>query len=289
MAADIIYGKKLAVKITAQLKDEFTRLKEKFHLTSKLVAVQVGQDAGSNVYLEAQSKLAHELGIEFEKKIFPDDISFNDLKVNIEKLNNDSDVDGIILMQPVPGDFDFEELILKIMPLKDVEGLHPQNLGKIVLATSDVVPPTAAAVMAMLDECVKEYKGREVVMIGHSPIVGKPLVLLLADKLATVRFCHIGTSIADKLQAHVREADILIVATGVSHLVKGDWIKIGAVVIDVGISKSGDKIVGDVEFEKACQRASCISPVPGGVGPVTTVMLMKNLLSVFKKRRDIKI
>jgi len=289
MPAEIIDGKAFCRRIISHLKDEFSRLKNEFRITAKLAAVCVGRDDGTETYLKAQSRLAHDLGVEYEKVLLPEDVSLDDLSGNIARLNSERSIDGIILMQPLPEEFDAEELILKISPSKDVEGLHPFNLGKIMLSKPDVIPPTAAAVIAVMDNYVKDYKGREVVIIGHSHIVGKPLVLLLADRLATVRFCHIGTSIADKLREHVMAADILIVATGVPHLVKGDWIKKGAVVIDVGINKAGDKIVGDVEFEKAYQTASYISPVPGGIGPVTTVMLMKNLLSSFKKRRNIEV
>ena len=288
MPAEIIDGRKFSREIVSRLKNEFSQLREKFQVTAKLAAVQAGQDDGTETYLKAQSRLAHDLGVEYEKVLLPEDVSLDDLNNNIARLDSDQNIDGIILMQPLPEGFDAEELILKISPLKDVEGLHPLNLGKIMLSKPDVIPPTAAAVIAVLDNYVKDYKGREVVIIGHSHIAGKPLVLLLADRLATVRFCHIGTSMANKLKEHVREADILIVAAGVPDLVKGDWIKKGAVVIDVGINKAGDKIVGDVEFEKARHSASYISPVPGGIGPVTTVMLMRNLLSSFKKRRNIE-
>jgi len=288
MPAEIINGKAFCRGIIPLLKDEFNRLRNEFKISAKLAAVCVGRDDGVETYLKAQSKLAQDLGVEYEKVLLPEDVTLDDLNSNIERLNSDESIDGIILMQPLPERFDVEELILRISPSKDTEGLHPLNLGKIMLSKPGIVPPTAAAVMAVLDKYVKDYKGCEVVIIGHSHIVGKPLVLLLADRLATVRICHIGTSIAQRLKDHVKEADILIVATGVPGLVKGDWIKKGAIVIDVGINKAGDKIVGDVEFEKARYAASYISPVPGGIGPVTTVMLMKNLLSACKKRRGIE-
>ena len=289
MPAEIINGKAFCRGIIPLLKDEFNRLRNEFKISAKLAAVCVGRDDGVETYLKAQSKLAQDLGVEYEKVLLPEDVTLDDLNSNIERLNSDESIDGIILMQPLPERFDVEELILRISPSKDTEGLHPLNLGKIMLSKPGIVPPTAAAVMAVLDKYVKDYKGCEVVIIGHSHIVGKPLVLLLADRLATVRICHIGTSIAQRLKDHVKEADILIVATGVPGLVKGDWIKKGAIVIDVGINKAGDKIVGDVEFEKARYAASYISPVPGGIGPVTTVMLMKNLLSACKKRRGIEV
>jgi methylenetetrahydrofolate dehydrogenase (NADP+)/methenyltetrahydrofolate cyclohydrolase len=173
---------------------------------------------------------------------------------------------------------DYKKISQYLAPEKDVEGMHPVNMGKIVFGKAKILPCTAAAVMELLNSIGLSYSGKEVVIVGHSEIVGKPLALTLLDKLATVTVCHIGTSKAGKLEEHVRTADILIVAVGKAGLIKGDWVKEGAIVIDVGINRVGDKLVGDVEFEAAEKKCAWITPVPGGVGPLTVTMLMRNLV-----------
>ena len=183
---------------------------------------------------------------------------------------------------PLPPQIDYKKISQFIVPEKDVEGMHPVNIGKIIFAKAKILPCTAAAVMELLKETGVDLYGREVVVVGHSEIVGKPLALLLLDRFATVTVCHIGTSKAQKLEEHVRKAEVLIVAVGKAGLIKGDWIKEGAIVIDVGINRVGDKIVGDVEFETAEKKASYITPVPGGVGPLTVTMLMRNLVEATK-------
>ncbi|HEO63713.1 MAG TPA: bifunctional 5,10-methylenetetrahydrofolate dehydrogenase/5,10-methenyltetrahydrofolate cyclohydrolase, partial [Candidatus Omnitrophica bacterium] len=204
-----------------------------------------------------------------------------------DRLNKDSSVDGIMLMKPMPKNIDYNRLALKLDPAKDIEGIHPFNIGRITESYPYLVPPTVKAVLKILDSVVKDLKGLEVVIVGHSYIVGKPLALLLADRLATVTICHIGTSESGNLKNHVKRADILVVAAGKPNLIKGSWIKEGAVVVDVGINKYKSKIVGDVEFEEAKDKASFITPVPGGVGPLTNVMLMENLLFAAKRRQSI--
>ena len=183
---------------------------------------------------------------------------------------------------PLPAQIDYKKISQFIAPEKDIEGMHPANIGKIVFGKAKVLPCTAAAVMELLNSCCPDIYGKEVVVVGHSEIVGKPLALLLLEKFATVTVCHIGTSKAGKLEEHVKKAEILIVAVGKAGLIKGDWVKEGAIVIDVGINRVGDKIVGDVEFDGASQRACCITPVPGGVGPLTVTMLMRNLVEAAK-------
>jgi methylenetetrahydrofolate dehydrogenase (NADP+)/methenyltetrahydrofolate cyclohydrolase len=195
----------------------------------------------------------------------------------IETLNNDLKVNGIILQMPLPAHIDYKKISEHIAPGKDVEGMHPSNIGKIIFGRAKALPCTAAAVMEIIKSTGIDLNGKEVVIVGHSEIVGKPLALLLLDKLATVTVCHIGTSKAGKLEEHVRKAEVLIVAVGRAGLIKGEWVK-GAIVVDVGINRVGDKLVGDVEFEEAEKRASWITPVPGGVGPLTVVMLMRNLV-----------
>ena len=183
---------------------------------------------------------------------------------------------------PLPSQIDYKKISQFVRPEKDVEGMHPANIGKIVFGKATILPCTPAAVMELLKETGADLYGKEVVIVGHSEIVGKPLALLLLDKFATVTVAHIGTSKAGKLEEHVRRAEVLIVAVGKAGIIKGEWIKEGAIVIDVGINRVGDKIVGDVEFETAEKRASYITPVPGGVGPLTVTMLMRNLVQAPK-------
>ena len=179
---------------------------------------------------------------------------------------------------PLPLHIDYKKTSEHIAPAKDAEGMHPLNMGRIVFGKSKVLPCTASAVMELVNSVGVNLSGKEVVIVGHSEIVGKPLSLLFLDKLATVTVCHIGTSKAGKLEEHVKRAEILVVAVGKAGLIKGGWIKEGAIVVDVGINRVEDKIVGDVEFEEAEKRAAWITPVPGGVGPLTVVMLMRNLV-----------
>ncbi|TBR15268.1 bifunctional 5,10-methylenetetrahydrofolate dehydrogenase/5,10-methenyltetrahydrofolate cyclohydrolase, partial [bacterium] len=200
----------------------------------------------------------------------------------IQKLNNDKAVSGIILQMPLPGHIDYRKISQSIAESKDIEGISPVNLGKIIFGQARFIPCTAAAVMELVKHTGIDLMGKSVVIVGHSEIVGKPLSLLFLDKLATVTVCHIGTSRVGKLSDYVALADILVVAVGKPGLIKGEWIKKDAVVIDVGINRVDNKVVGDVEFETAQKRASWITPVPGGVGPLTVTMLMRNLILAAK-------
>ncbi|MFC1805047.1 bifunctional 5,10-methylenetetrahydrofolate dehydrogenase/5,10-methenyltetrahydrofolate cyclohydrolase [Candidatus Omnitrophota bacterium] len=203
----------------------------------------------------------------------------------IKKLNAEKSVNGIIVQMPLPQAIDYKKISSFIAPEKDAEGMHPANIGKIVFGKAKLLPCTAAAVMELIKLSGVDLNGREVVVVGHSEIVGKPLSLLLLDKFATTTVCHIGTSKAGKLEEHVKGAELLVVAVGKAGLIKGDLIKEGAVVIDVGINRVEGKIVGDIEFEAAGKRASQITPVPGGVGPLTVTMLMRNLVEAVKLQK----
>jgi methylenetetrahydrofolate dehydrogenase (NADP+)/methenyltetrahydrofolate cyclohydrolase len=191
----------------------------------------------------------------------------------------------MIIQMPLPQQIDYKKISQFILPEKDAEGMHPANIGKIVFGKARILPCTPAAVMELLNSTGIDLYGKEAVVVGHSEIVGKPLCLLLLEKFATVTVCHIGTSKAGKLEEHVRKAEILIVAVGKAGLIKGEWVKDGAIVIDVGINRVADKIVGDVEFEGAEKHASYITPVPGGVGPLTVTMLMRNLVEAARLQK----
>jgi len=281
MSARILSGKEIAEKIKQDVKKELEILKEK-GIKPKLVAVQVGENPSSRVYLNAQKKSCEAMGIEHEVKNVNQDTTENELIQFIHTLNNDSSITGIILQLPLPQGIDVRKVQSNIAVEKDVEGVNPANLGWIVYGRPLLAPCTALAVKELIDSTGVDLYGKEVVMVGHSDIVGKPVSMLLVDKFATVSICHIGTSEKGMLETHVRMAEILIVAVGKAHLIKGDWVKEGSIVIDVGINKLGDKIVGDVEFDVAKERAWWITPVPGGVGPVTTAILLRNTIIAAK-------
>lgn len=275
-------GRVIAERLKETIKQEVAVLKSKRGRAPKLVAVEIGGNASSAVYVKAQKKVAGGVGIEYELKVVPQEASQAEVENLIDGLNNDKSVSAIILQLPVPGAMDAKKLVNLISPEKDAEGMHPQNLGKILLGQYKIGPCTAMAVMELLESTKVNLYGKEAVIVGHSEIVGKPLSLMLLNKFATTTVCHIGTGERGALPGHVKRAEILIVAVGKAGIIKGGWIKDGAIVIDVGINKVGDKIVGDVEFELASQKAMCITRVPGGVGSITTTMLMRNTVELFK-------
>ncbi len=276
--AKLLEGKPIAEKIKEEIKATVALL----DIKPVLASIQVGENAGAESYAKSQKKTAENLGIEYQFHKLGQETTEESLIEYIKKLNADKSVNGIIIQMPLPAHIDYKKISQFILPEKDAEGMHPANIGKIVFGQAKILPCTAAAVMELLKESGADLYGKEVVVVGHSEIVGKPLALLLLDKFATTTVCHIGTSIAGKLEEHVRRAEILIVAVGKAGLIKGEWIKEGAIVIDVGINRVEGKIVGDVEFEIAQNRASWITPVPGGVGPLTVTLLMRNLAEAKK-------
>lgn len=278
----MLEGKVIAERLKETIKQEVAVLKSKRGRAPKLVAVEIGQNASSAVYVKAQKKAADSVGIEYELKVVPQEASQADAENLIDGLNNDKSVSAIILQLPVPRGIDAKKLVNLISPEKDAEGMHPQNLGKILLGQYKIGPCTAMAVMELLESTKVNLYGKEAVIVGHSEIVGKPLSLMLLNKFATTTVCHIGTGERGALPGHVKRAEILIVAVGKAGIIKGGWIKDGAIVIDVGINKVGDKIVGDVEFGLASQKALYITQVPGGVGSITTTILMRNTVELFK-------
>jgi len=278
MKAKLLEGKVIAEKIKEELKEEIKSI----YFPITLASIQVGDNPSSEIYLKAQKKTAEELGIKYRS--FKLDVSIEEKEVMrlIEELNRDNSIQGIIVQMPLPAHIERQKIIEMINVNKDVEGVHPLNLGRILMGKPYVIPCTASAVFELVKSTRVDLYGKEVVIIGHSEIVGKPLSLLFLNEFSTVTVCHIGTSQRGHLEEHVKRAEILVVAVGKANLVKGEWIKENAIVIDVGINRIEDKIVGDVEFESASERASFITPVPGGVGPLTVTMLMRNLVNVAK-------
>lgn len=283
MEAKIIDGKAIAGKIKEELKGEIEDLNSK-GIPLKLAAVQVGENEASAVYVKAQKKSCEKLGIDYELKTLDAGLSQEEVIASIQKLNQDDSVSGIIVQLPLPEGLAPVEVQSAIDVGKDVEGVNPGNLGWITYGKPKLLPCTAAAVVELVESTGVKLYGKEVVMVGHSDIVGKPVALLLVNKFATTCICHIGTGERGVLPEHVKRAEILIVAVGKAHLIKGEWIRDGAIVIDVGINRVEGKILGDVEFEEARKRASWITPVPGGVGPVTTAWLLRNTVMAAKNR-----
>ena len=282
--AKLLEGKPIAQKLNEELRLQIQQLNKKLCLAS----IQVGENQASEVYIKSQRKAAENLGIEYQLHKLSQDTSEDELIKFIQKLSQDNSVNGMIVQMPLPPAIDYKKISQFILPQKDVEGMHPANIGKIPFGRASILPCTAAAVMELLKATGVDLYGKDAVVIGHSEIVGKPVALLLLDKFATVSVCHIGTSKAGKLQEYVSRAEVLVVAVGKAGLIKGEWIKEGAIVVDVGINRAGDKIVGDVEFEGAQKRASWITPVPGGVGPLTVTMLLRNLVEAEKLQEKIR-
>jgi len=284
MAGIILEGKVIAESIRASIRGEVEVLKKNFRKIPRLVAVQIGDNASSAVYVKSQRRLAEELGIAYEIKNIAGDASQDEIERSLTQLSNDKEVNAVMLQLPLPKGIDHKRLLEKVAPNKDAEGMNPYNLGKLVSGHFEVGPCTALAVMELIRSTNTDLYGKEAVVVGHSEIVGKPLAMLLLAKFATTTVCHIATGERGSLRDHVAGAEILVVAVGKPDIIKGDWIKPGAIVVDVGVNKLGDRLVGDVEFEPASKRASFITPVPGGVGPLTTTMLMRNVLVLFKKQ-----
>ena len=247
-----------------------------------LAAVQLGDNPAADVYFKSQIKCAGELGLEYQQHKLEADIAQDKFFDFVDSLNNNKGVSAIFVQMPLPKHIDSRLLYKHISPSKDAEGMHPENLGKLFFGKARLIPCTAASVMELLRAAGVNLYGKEAVIVGHSEIVGKPLSLLLLEQFATTTVCHIATGERGLTAEHIKRAEVLIVAVGKANLIKGEWIKEGAIVIDVGINKVGDKIVGDVEFTEAAKRASWITPVPGGVGPLTVTMLMRNLVEAAK-------
>jgi len=281
MAAQIIDGKRIAGEIKERLIKEIEELKKQ-GITPSLSAIQVGDDPGTGVYVRAQQRSCEKIGLGYELHQFKKDVSQKELRDFIARLNEDTGVSGIILQMPLPSQLDGRILQGMVDPKKDAEGVSPVNMGMVVYGKPLLAPCTAMAVMELINSVGVKLYGKEAVVVGHSDIVGKPTALLLLDKFVTTSVCHIATGERGTLPQYVSQAEILIVAVGKANLVKGEWVKEGAIVIDVGINRVEGKIVGDVEFEVAKERASHITPVPGGVGAVTTAMLLKNCVQAAK-------
>ncbi len=253
-----------------------------------LASLAIVRDYSSSVYCAAQSKVAKQLGLEYRLLNFKSQISYSELTQEIEKLNKDSRVNGIILNKPFPESWNEEEAFSLLDPKKDIEGMSPANLGKLFLGKPTFIPPTVLSICELIKYSKLELYGKKTTIVGFSNIIGKPLALLLGDKFATVSITHIATFENQDLEFYVKNADLLISAVGKPDLIKAKWIKPGAVVIDVGTGQKDNKLSGDVEFDQAKEKAAFITPVPGGVGKLTTMFLYHNLLIAAEKQKAAK-
>lgn len=276
---ELINGKELAKKIREELKKEVEGLKKQ-KIQPKLAVIMVGNDKASAVYVRNKSKACEEIGIEFEEYLKDDTTTKEELISLIDELNNREDVHGILLQSPIPQGLDIRDAFNKIDYRKDVDGFNPINVGKLSIGEDTFISCTPHGVIKMLEEYNIETEGKRAVIIGRSNIVGKPLIQCLLNKNATVTVCHSKTK---NIKEITKEADILIAALGKPKFVTEDMVKEGAVVIDVGINRNEErKLVGDVDFENVSKKASYITPVPGGVGPMTIAMLMYNVVKAAK-------
>ncbi len=296
MTAKIIKGTEVRDEILKELKEEVNKIKEEHGVVPGLVTILVGENPASISYVTSKIRTAKDLGYKEVQDNQPEDISENDLLALIDKYNNDDSIHGILVQLPLPKHIDEKKVLNAIDPDKDVDGFHPVNVGRLMIGGGEVkfLPCTPAGIQELIVRSGVEIEGAEVVVVGRSNIVGKPIANILLQKAqganATVTVAHTRTK---DLAFHCKRADILVVAAGVPGLVKPEWIKPGACVIDVGVNRVGEKISektgkkiailkGDVDFDKAVEIAGSITPVPGGVGPMTITMLMRNTLRSLK-------
>jgi methylenetetrahydrofolate dehydrogenase (NADP+) / methenyltetrahydrofolate cyclohydrolase len=279
--ASIIDGKAVAKEVQKQIKEEVDGLERRWGLVPGLAVVLVGDDPGSHIYVRNKEKACKEVGIKSFEHLLPATISEKELLALVHQLNKDKNVHGILVQLPLPPHIRAERILEAVSPHKDIDGFHPMSQGMLLLGGQGFRPCTPLGIMKLLESAGCDPKGKNAVVVGRSAIVGKPVVLLLLEKHATVTICHSRTA---SLRDEVGRADILVVAIGKPRLVRGDWVKPGAVVIDVGVNRlPNGKLCGDVEFEVAKDRASAITPVPGGVGPMTICMLLHNTLKAAKE------
>lgn len=283
--AKILQGRPLAQKIHEEIRSEIEDFRKKKLVVPHLTSFQVGENSASRWYIEQQRKLAAQLGIGFHE------IPSNNTKLPSQLMDqirkaSDSKTHGIFFTQPLPEGFDLIQIFRVFNYQKDVEGIHPFNLGLLVMRRPRLIPSTALAVFTLIEATGVELRGKQAVIIGQSAVVGRPVQLLLGEKRATTTVCNTGTP-EESIKKAVSEADIVVACAGKPGLVRGEWIKEGAVVIDVGTTEIKGSLAGDVEFEEAKKRAAFITPVPGGVGPLTVTMLMKNLITAYKWQKGI--
>ncbi|WP_448756826.1 bifunctional methylenetetrahydrofolate dehydrogenase/methenyltetrahydrofolate cyclohydrolase FolD [Aggregatibacter sp.] len=283
MTAQIISGTQLASQIKSNVAQQISQYVAQGKRAPGLAVILVGADPASQVYVGSKRKSCAEIGIVSKSYDLPETTTEQALLELIETLNQDTEVNGILVQLPLPKHIDSTKVIEQISPEKDVDGFHPYNVGRLCQRIPTLRACTPYGVMKLLETTGISFYGKHAVIVGASNIVGRPMALELLLAGCTVTVTHRFT---EDLASHIRQADILVVAVGKPKFIKGEWIKEGAVVVDVGINRLEGKLVGDVEFDVAAQRASYITPVPGGVGPMTVAMLMQNTLSAYEKQQD---
>lgn len=281
MQEKIINGKECSTILRNKLKDEI----EKFETKPGLVDIQIGNDEASNIYIASKKKAAENLGINFHHVHFENGASEEEIINKILELNNDDSINGILIQLPLPKEYDEKKLINYINPNKDVDGLTELNMGKLFLGKKCLVSCTPSGVFELLKYKNIKIEGKHVVIVGRSNLVGKPLIELFLKENATVTVCHSKTG---NLANYTKQADILVVAAGKKHLIKEDMIKENSIIIDVGINRENGKIYGDVDFDNVLSKVKYITPVPGGVGPMTIAMLLNNVVLSYKKQKNFK-
>lgn len=283
MTATILDGRALGRAIREEVRREVEALARR-NLAPSLVSLQVGESEPSRAYLASQKKACAEAGLLYTHVSLDQNVPERSFHAHIDGISRNPEVSGLIIQLPVPARLDLAAAYRRMDPAKDVEGMHPANMGALFAGKGGLLPCTALAVRELVRASGVDVRGTEVVVVGHSQIVGKPISVLFLNEDATVTTCHVATA---NLAAHTRRADVLVVAAGRPGLVRGDMLKPGAVVVDVGINyvSGSEKPIGDVRFEEALAVAGAISPVPGGVGPVTVAMLLRNTVAAFRKQQ----
>lgn len=271
----IIDGKALAGEVEAEALQRAKKLAEK-GIVPGLATVLVGENPASQMYIRLKHSACSRAGIRSENVLLPESSTEEEIIAKIEELNLREDINGILLQLPLPGGLNPQRAMMSILPEKDVDGFHPRNMGALLLGAERLVPCTPLGIIYALERLDKKLEGTEVVIVGHSNVVGKPLAAMMLNRNATVQVCHVFTR---DLAEHTRDADILVVAAGVPGLIKKEMVRPGAYIFDVGINRVGDKTLGDVDYEEVSQIAGAITPVPGGVGPLTVAMLLRQTLN----------
>ena len=271
----IIDGKALAGEVEAETLLRAKKLANK-GIVPGLATVLVGENPASQMYIRLKHSACSRAGIRSENVLLPESSTEEEIIAKIEELSLREDINGILLQLPLPGGLNPQRAMMSILPEKDVDGFHPRNMGALLLGAERLVPCTPLGIIYALERLDKKLEGTEVVIVGHSNVVGKPLAAMMLNRNATVQVCHVFTR---DLAEHTRDADILVVAAGVPGLIKKEMVRPGAYIFDVGINRVGDKTVGDVDYEAVYQIAGAITPVPGGVGPLTVAMLLRQTLN----------
>ena len=276
----LIDGKKIAAELREELKKEVSELKSKYNKVPGLTVILIGEDAPSQIYVRNKEKSANEVGLKSEVIKYPDSVEEKTVINKIDELNKDNNVSGILVQLPLPKHIDKQKVIEKILPSKDVDGFHPVNVGNLSSGYESSIPCTPLGCYLMIKKIEPNLSGKKAVVVGRSNLNGKPMTQLLLKENCTVTITHSKTK---DLKGECLKGDIIVAAVGIPELVRGDWVKKDAIVIDVGINKTEKGIVGDVAFDEVSKVAKALTPVPGGVGPMTIACLLKNTIECFKR------